>query len=128
MKFTSDNLDYDRGNMRRHEEAKRLFFEAWIEGNETAIVVDVVEFLEYCRQTGHIHEDAFIMDCHDGYISTPVEGTVYYDYQKEDFVQVAEKPIQCSIKEFLSDFSGNGLTEALVNFLNDCEATKPIEQ
>jgi len=119
MQITTENLDYDRGNMRRDSKTNRLFFEAYVEGFEEIIIVDVVEFLEYCRQTGQIHEDAFIMDCHEGYISTPVEGTVYWDYQKDDLVEVAEKPIQCSIKEFLSDFSGSGLTEALTKFLND---------
>lgn len=118
MQITSELLDYDHSNMRHID--GRLVFDAYIGkgDDQETIHVNVADFLEYCRETSLIHEDAHIGKS-ISYISIPVE-IPGFDAGRDECFSGYGQPREYTFAEFLADFFGNGLTEALVNYLNDC--------
>lgn len=117
---TMQNLtDYDHANMRRIGNIQHGF-EAWTE-SET-IIIDVAEFLEYCAQTKIIHEDSHISRHDAGLIQIPEKITGGFDAGRGEYFET-EKTVSYSFAEFLADFSGNGLDEALNKFVNDKRTT-----
>jgi len=111
--------DYDHSNIRRINGIQHAF-EAWTgDANEpTTHIIDVAEFLEYCRDTNQIHPDADISRHGSGLVRIPERITGGWDAGRGEFYE-QEKTFSYSFADFLADFSGAGLTEALTKFLND---------
>ena len=112
--------DYDHSALKpRSYSDQTLVFPAWIgdENEPTEVQIAAADFLEYCRETSLIHEDAHISKT-ISYISIPVE-IPGFDAGRDEFFQAFGKPREQTFAEFFADFYGNGLTEALTRFLND---------
>ncbi len=112
--------DYDHSGLKpRSYSDQTLIFPAWIgdENEPTEVQIAAADFLEYCRETSLIHEDAHISKT-ISYISIPVE-IPGFDAGRDEFFQAFGKPREQTFAEFFADFYGNGLTEALTRFLND---------
>lgn len=119
--------DYDHSNMRRIGNIQHAF-EAWACNNDNpqTHIVDVADFLEYCRDTALIHEDADISRHGAGLVRLPVRITGRFDAGRGEFYE-SEKMFSYTFTDFLSDFVGAGLTEALTKYINDTNSTKIIE-
>jgi len=110
--------DYDHSNVRRINGAHA--FEAWTgDANKPEThIIDVADFLEYCRDTNKIHSDADISRHGAGLVRIPERITGMWDAGRGEFYE-QEKTFSYSFADFLADFSGAGLTESLTNYLND---------
>lgn len=119
MQINRDNLDYDHANMRRHPGEGRFFFDAWIQEGEYQEdhKIWVADFLEYCKETNLIHQDAHISHT-KSYISIPVEIPAF-DAGRDECFSGYGNPRESTFEEFFADWSCAGLTEAIIQFLND---------
>lgn len=126
MKNSITVHDYDHASLKpRSYSDTALVFPAWIGDEEepTEVQIEAAAFLEYCRETGLIHEDAHIGKT-ISYISIPV-GIPGFDAGRDEFFQAFGKPREYTFAEFLADFAGNGLSEAITQYLNDISITAP---
>ncbi len=117
-------LDYDHANTRKIGRIQHAF-SAWI-GSESAPeekTIDVFDFLEYCREVDLIDGDAFISHHGNGLVSIPQSDALLFDAGRQEHYEGATRPIEYTFAEFLADFSGNGLTEAIEQYLNDISLT-----
>lgn len=115
--------DYDHSALKpRSYSDQTLVFPAWLEtempGELKEVHVNVADFLEYCRDTNQIHPDADISRHGSGLVRIPVKITGRFDAGRGEYYE-SEKTFSYTFADFLADFSGTGLTEALTQFLND---------